>query len=133
MKKTLFTLIILFFAVLGYSQGFPCSVTNNINSGSVEVDLYASPIGSCAVACVTTVCVYPGQTEIVNGCGPDFYEWTYAVVRPMTDDCDSPCVPGGVTVVSPTGCTAQFAFGFHCHANSNYFSLFTGPNTLLIQ
>jgi len=131
MKKLLFTLIILSFGVIGFSQSAPCTVTNNINSGSIQVELFASPVGSCQVICsVPAFCVYPGQTVTVPPCFPSFFvEWSYAIVTPTTDDCSVPCPPASVTVVSPTGCFPQFASSNHCHAGG-YTSFFAGPNTL---
>lgn len=134
MKNTLVTLIMLFFAVSGFSQGVPCTIYNTINSGSVTVTLYASPMGSCQIACATqSICLYPGQLEVIDGCGPDFYEWSYAVVTATTDDCSTPCFGGGVTVVSPTGCLPPTDSDFHCHAGTTYTSTFFGGNFLFIS
>lgn len=134
MKNILFSLAMLFFAVSGFSQGIACTVTNNINSGTVRVDLYAAPIGSCAVSCVVSECLYPGEVKQFNPCGPDFYEWTYAVITPTTDECSTPCPnPNAVTIVSPAGCLPPVDVGFHCHANTFYVSNFVGPFTLDIN
>lgn len=133
MKNTLLSLSMLFFAISGFSQGVTCTIFNTINSGSVQVDLYASPMGSCQVGCVIqSICLYPGQFQVLNGCGPDFYEWSYAVVTPTTDDCSFPCTtPPGITIVSANGCIPATDTDFHCHAGINYTSTFFG-NFLLI-
>lgn len=134
MKNTLLTLIMLFFALSGFSQGVPCTVFNNINSGSVTVQLFASPIGNCQVGCATqTRCIFPGGVEVFDPCGPDFFEWSYAVVTPTTDECSTPCFNGGVTIVSPTGCLPSTDTDFHCHAGSLYTSNFVGPTLLFIN
>ncbi len=131
MKNNLFTLIFLFFGVFGFSQGVPCTVANGINSGTIQVQLFASPMRSCQPGCATaTFCVFPGQVISIPPCGPDFFEWTYAVVTPTTDDCSTPCPSTSVTVVSPTGCLPATASSVHCHAGP-YTSTFVGPNTLV--
>jgi len=133
MKNILFTLIILFFALLGFSQAAPCTVSNSINSGTVTVQLFASPIGSCQIGCaIPSFCLFPGQTVSIPPCGPGFFfEWSYAIVTPTTDDCSTPCPPASITVVSQNGCLPSFASSFHCHAGP-YSSFFAGPNTLAI-
>jgi len=136
MKNLLFTLIFLSFAVLGFSQAAPITVTNNINSGSVTVELYASPIGSCQVICsVPPFCIFPGQTMTIPPCFPSpFVEWNYAVVTATTDDCSAPCPPPSVTVISQNGCFfPPSASSFHCHAGAIFTSTYTTPTSLLIQ
>jgi len=133
MKNVLFTLIFLSFAVFGYSQSAPCTVTNNINSGTVQVQLFASQIGSCQVACaIPTFCLFPGQTVTIPPCAPGFFfEWSYAIVTPTTDDCSTPCPATSITVVSQNGCLPAFASSVHCHAGP-YTTVFAGPNTLVM-
>ena len=133
MKNILFTLVFLGFATFGFSQAAPITVSNNINSGSVTVELWVSPIGNCNVVCnIPAFCLFPGQTVTIPPCFPSpFVEWNYARVTPTTDDCSVPCPPASITIVGQNGCIPPFASSTHCHAGP-YSSFFAGPNTLAI-
>ena len=136
MKTVLLFLLFALAGQLGFSQAAPCSVSNGINSGSVQVILYASPPGNCNITCqVGPVCVFPGQTVNVPPCGPKNWEWSIARVLPTTDDCQNFCTPLGQTIVSPVGCfVPPISSNFHCHAGAVYTADFIsgGPNTLLL-